>query len=475
MALLTADRPVAQVEGRRGWTRVELGAMAVSSLLGLLVFFFRLTTPSVINDEIIYRASAAQYVRGVFELNNEHPPLAKLLIGTSQQLFGGSVFADRFPGALLGFLTGLVVAATAWQVTRTPRAAIAAGALWWLLPIAPGIVHVHVARAAVLEGPMLFLIAAATLTATVALQRRGLPWWVLSGALAGLAASSKLTGAVAVVTLIPAAVALRRTPGRLLVHAVSAAGAFVVAFLLPYAPMGAQAPEVLQQAFTFQLQRAADGHLQTVAGTVYLFQPWWAPFWFQAQYLGWAALAALFVASVVGVVRTRRSGSSPAAVVLVAGVLLVCSSPIKLPQYQDLWAPAMCVLAGVALAPRLRGVVAAVVVVAFGVLAVAGATQLRSVAGESVQDYRAAGAFLEARVSDGEPITVWGDSGALALVVRGHPLPEPLPPDGRPVALVVDPTIADRRPDEDVAGWLARHGAAYDAFRFDRLTVYLRR
>ena len=138
MALLTADRPVAQVEGRRGWTTVELGAMAVSSLLGLFVFFFRLTTPSVVNDEIIYRASAAQYVRGVFELNNEHPPLAKLLIGASQQLFGDPVFADRFPGALLGFLTGLLVAATAWQVTRTPRATIAAGALWWLLPIAPG-------------------------------------------------------------------------------------------------------------------------------------------------------------------------------------------------------------------------------------------------------------------------------------------------------------------------------------------------
>jgi len=475
VALLTAARPVEQVEGRGGWSVVELGAMAASSLLGLFVFFFRLSTPSVINDEIIYRASAAQYVRGVFELNNEHPPLAKLLIGTSQQLFGGSVFADRFPGALLGFLTGLLVAATAWEVTRAPRAAIAAGALWWLLPIAPGIVHLHVARAAVLEGPMLFFLAAATLTATVALRRGGRHWWVLSGALAGLAASSKLTGAVAVVALLPAAMALRGTPRRLLVRSTAAAGAFVVAFLLPYAPMGTQAPAVLQQAFTFQLQHAADGHLQTVAGTVYRFQPWWTPFWIQAQYLGWAALVALFVAAVVGAVRTRHSGSWPAAVVLVTGVLLVCSAPIKLPQYQDLWAPALCVLGGVALAPRLRGALAAVVVVALGVLAVAGAAQLRAVAGEGVQDYRAAGAFLEARVADGSPITVWGDSAALALVVRGNPLPAPLPPDGRPVALVVDPTIADRRPGEDVPGWLAQHGAAYDAFRFDRLTVYLRR
>lgn len=461
------------------WGRRELLALAVSAALGAYVFFWRLTTPSLVNDEIIYRRAAAEYLRGVFELNQEHPPLAKLIIGVSHVLLGGTVFADRFAGALLGFLTGFLVAATAYVVARSARAAIVAGLLWWLLPIAPGIVHIHVARGVFLEGPMLFFLAASLLASTAAARDGRLRLWVAAGALAGLAASSKLTGVVAVAGLLPVALAYRHDLRRVLTGTAASAGAFVVAFLLPYLPMGAQAPGVLAQAFVFQLGHVDDGHPQIVAGTIYQHQPWWSPFWFQAQYLGWAALAALLLAAAVGVARTRRTETWPAVAVLGAGVLLVCSSPIKLPQYQDIWAPALCVLAGASLAPGVRAggrrLLPAALVGLFVVLAAAGATQLATVATEGVEDYRAAGTFLRDRVEPGTPITVWGDSGALAVVLQDNPLSEPLPPDGRPVALVVDPTIADRRPNEDVAGWLAEHGAAYDAHEFQRLTVYLRR
>jgi 4-amino-4-deoxy-L-arabinose transferase-like glycosyltransferase len=481
VALLTEARPAASgaVPPDDAWGRSERVALAVSAALGLFVFFWRLTTPSVVNDETIYRAASAQYVRGVFALNDEHPPLAKLIIGASHVLLGGGVFADRFAGALLGFATGLLVVATTYQVARSARAAVVGGLLWWLLPIAPGIVHVHVARMVTLEGPMLFFLAAATLAATVTARDPRLRWWLATGALAGLATSSKLTGVVAVAALLPVAVQQRHALARTAGHAAAAAAAFAAAFLLPYAVMGSQAPGVLRETFVFQLGHAADGHPQTVAGTIYLFQPWWAPFWFWAQYLGWPALVALVVLAVLGVLLLRRRPAVwPAAAVLAAAVLLVCSSPIKLPQYQDVWMPALCVLAGAAVAPALRhgarGLRAGVLVLLVP-LAVAGAVQLASVATEGVEDYRAAGAFLNARVPPGEPITVWGDAAALGIVVTQNPLPEPLPPDGRPIALVVDPTIADRRPNEDVDGWLARHGEAYEAFRFQRLTVYVRR
>lgn len=481
MTLLTSDTAVGdpRAAAESGWGGREKAALGVSALLGLFVFFWRLTTPSVVNDEIIYRAAAAQYVRGEFTLNPEHPPLAKLLIGVSHVLLGGGVFADRFAGALLGFLTGLLVSATAYLVVRSARAAVAAGLLWWLLPLAPGIFHIHVARAVTLEGPMLFFLAAATLAATAAARDPRLRWWLVSGGLAGLATSSKLTGVVAVAALLPVALQQRRELARTVRSAAGAAGMFVLAFLLPYAPMGEQAPSVLRETFVFQLGHAGDGHPQTVAGTVYEHPPWWSPFWFQAQYLGWPALVALLVLAAAAIVLLRRHRELwPAVAVLGAGLLLVCSSPIKLPQYQDVWAPALCVLAGAAVTtglrrgPAVRRIAALILVVP---LAVAGAVQLVDVATEHVEDYRAAGAFLDDRVPQGVPITVWGDASALRLVLPDNPLPEPLPPDGRPAALVVDPTIADRRPNEDVEGWLARYGGEYDAHEFQRLTVYLRR
>lgn len=469
------QRPAA----RASWTPAYVAGLVASAALGAFVFFWRLTTPSVVNDELIYRAAAAQYVRGVFELNLEHPPLAKLLIGVSHVLLGGTVFADRFAGALLGFLTGFLVAATAYVVARSARAAVAAGLLWWLLPVAPGIVHIHLARGTFLEGPMLFFLAASVLAATVAARDGRLRLWVLAGALAGLAAACKLTGVVAVAGLLPVAAVYRHDVRRVVTGTAAAAGAFAVAFLLPYIPMARQAPQALEYAFSFQLRHAADGHPQLVAGTIYQHQPWWSPFWFQAQYLGWAALVALLVAAAIGVARTRRPETWPAVAVLTAGMLLVASSPIKLPQYQAIWAPVLCVLAGAALAGGLRSdgrrLLPAAAAVLFVVLAGAGASQLRDVATESVQDYRAAGLFLRDRVEPGTPITVWGDSGALGVVLEDNPLPEPLPPDGRPAALVVDPTIADRRPNEDVQGWLEKHADAYEAHRFQRLTVYLRR
>lgn len=481
MALLTPACAVARAPHRPGrpWDRGEVAGLALSAALGAFVFFWRLTTPSVVNDELVYRRAAAQYVRGVFEVNTEHPPLAKLVVGVSHLLLGGTVFADRFAGALLGFATGFVVVATAYRLVGSPRVAVAAGLLWWLLPVSPGITHVHVARSVYLDGPMLFFLAASTLAATAAVRDGRIRLWVAAGALAGLAASCKLTGVVAIAALLPVALAHRHQPWRVATGVAASAGAFVVAFLLPYLPMGSQAPSVLARAFVFQLAHAGAGHGQMVAGTIYEHPPWWAPFWFQAQYLGWPALAALLLAVGIGVVRAQRVEVWPAVAVLGAGVLLVCTAPIKLPQYHVIWVPALCVLAACALAPGVRRsgsrLLPAALLVVFTPLAVAGGAQIARVATESVQDYRAAGLFLRDRVEPGAPVTVWGDRGALGVVLTDNPLPEPLPPDGRPVALVVDPTIADRRPEENVDAWLARHAAEYDAHRFQRLTVYLRR
>ena len=482
MTALTSRRPAAPASSGRASAPASwrwLVALVVSAGAGAFVFFWRLSTPSVISDEFIYRQAAAEYVRGSFETNLEHPPLAKLLIGVGHVLLGGTVFADRFVSALLGFLTGFLLAGAAYQLTRSARAAVAAGLLWWLLPLAPGVVQLHVARGTFLEGPMLFFLSASLLAATTAARSPRLRWIVAAAALGGLAASCKLTGAVAVVGLLPVLALLRHDLRRLAVATGAAGAAAVTGLLLPYAPFGSDGPSALAYAVTYQLDHAADGHLQIVAGRLYEYQPWWSPFWHQAQYLGWPALVALVVAAGIGVGRVRRPEVLPAVAVLAAAVLVVCTTPIKLPQYPAVLTPVLCLLAGAALVPGVRRgagrALPVLLVVVFGVLAVAGARQLADVADEGIEDYRAAGIFLRERVDPGVPITVWGSSRALSVELPANPLPEPLPPDGRPVALVVDPTISDRRPNEDVPAWLAAHGDEYEVHRFQRVTVYLRR
>lgn len=465
-------------------TRPQLLAATAAAVVGVLAFFPHLTTPSVVNDELVYRQAGVEYVRGIWTRNDEHPPLAKELIGLSHYVFGGfgsPVLADRLIGAILGFLTGAVLLATALVITRRWAPAVTAGLLWWALPLAPGIVRDHVARIATLEGPLLFFLSSALLAWAVAADTRRRRWLVAAAFVSGLAGACKLTGLGALAGIVPLLVLHRRQLPRAVTDAALGVVAAAVGFLLPYLPMGSQAPGVLRTAFAFQFAHADRGHLQEVAGHIYAHPPWWAEFWFQAQYLTWPAVIALYLLAVIGLVRWRCSPASwSVAAVLVVGLLANTVSPLKLPQYHDILVPELVVLAGCTMAivarrrstPRAR-TASAVVLVCLLVLAVRGVGHVAAVVSEQPEDYAAATDYLRQHLRPGERITVWGDTPAVREALPGASISSKLPAGGTPDVLITDPTITNRRPDEDVQEWVSQHGRDYRELRFERLHVFV--
>lgn len=438
--------------------------------VGVFVFTWRLGVESSVGDELVYRDAGAQYVDGVFTYNLEHPPLAKYLVGLGHLAFGGTLVADRLPSALLGILTGGVLFAITRRIAG-PRAGLLAALLWYVLPLHPGVVEAHVGRQATLEMPLLFFVACALWAAQALLDRATWWRWAWLGVAVGAATATKLTGAsVAVVTL-----ALlwrhRATPGRALGGAVLAGSVAVAVFLATYLPFGAEGPDAVRTVVQWQLDHAGRGAVQHVAGVNHAFPPWWSAWWFQARYLTWAGVVALWGLAMLGVVAARRAGIV-VATALAGFTLALVASPLKLPQYHDVWMPPLLVGAAVALHRLVTGSLGSRVAAAAAglvLLALAGQQGL-NVATTAPADYRLVGAELR-RLSAGSVVVSWADTGALQryapdLVYVGGTVP-----DCTAAALVVDATIADRIPGADAAEWAAQCGASPRGFQ--RMQVLL--
>jgi 4-amino-4-deoxy-L-arabinose transferase-like glycosyltransferase len=90
--------------------RIWFPASAVFlSVWGLYVAFWNITSRPIVSDESIYTSAGFAYVNGEFELNREHPPTAKYIIGLFQLAFGPGLESARLAAATIGVLTGLVI------------------------------------------------------------------------------------------------------------------------------------------------------------------------------------------------------------------------------------------------------------------------------------------------------------------------------------------------------------------------------
>ncbi|MEZ0494502.1 ArnT family glycosyltransferase [Kineococcus sp. TBRC 1896] len=431
-------------------------------LVGAFVFLWRLGVESSTGDELVYRDAGTAYVHGNFQANLEHPPLAKFLIGLGHLAFGGSLTADRLPSALMGLATGGVLFCIARRIAG-PRAGLVAMLLWYVLPLHPGVVEAHVGRQATLEMPLLFFTSCAVWAAQVVAARPVWWRWAVFGAAVGAATATKLTGASVAVVVLATWAAHPRRVGRVLLAGVSA----VAVFLATYLPFDTEAPEAVRTVVQWQLDHAGRGAVQHVAGQNYAFPPWWSAWWFQSRYLGWAALAALWLGALLGAALVRRVSTAVVATAVVGFTVAVVASPLKLPQYHDVLAPPLVVLATVGLtrlAASRAWPVAAVLAVP---LLVAGVGQLATVATTRTADYALLAPQLRA-LPPGTTVVSWADTGTLQ---RAAPQVTVIGPGAVEcsAALVVDPTIANRIPGADLDQWLRQCGGTVE--RFDRLSL----
>ena len=422
-----------------------LAALAVG-VGGAIVLFANLPVGTLGVDEPLYISVGWDYVNGEASRNLEHPYLAKQLIGLSQSVFGRTLLGARLAGSVLAGLTALVVFEVGRRVAGRWTGLLAA-ALFLLLPQAPGTNVVRLDRVAALDTAMSAFLALSLLLAVVAVQRRSAVALVAAAAAAGLAASAKLPGAVAVVPVALAVLALRAEARRTVWLAATVLAA-PLAFWLPYAAQGDARLAGLRYAFAFQAQHAADGHPQLVAGTVHVHAPWWSHWWWQQDYLGVPATLVLWTAALVAVVSLARrtAPADPSASVLVlallaASIAVVLVSPLRLPHYHLVWSVALAVVAasGLAATTARHRLVAGLLAAP---LALSAAVNVERAATLEASDYGRLPRVLAQAGVDRGPVLVWGSSA-----IAQHYLPPSLPltdDPARAVAIVIDPVVADR-------------------------------
>lgn len=476
-----------------GSARTEALRLGAVAAVGAFVAFWRLGVLGWGVDEIVYAEAGRAYARGDFSLNRGHGWLSKELIGLSTRLIGDGEIGVRLPGAVLGFLTGFVLYALARRLGG-PRAALVAGALWWLLPQAPGVHPVRLDRYGTLEPAMTFFAVAALYAAWRWGERGDWRWGVAAAGCLGLSASAKFTGALFAPAVALPLLWMPVAWSRRALQAGVAAVAGVVGVVLPYLADGLSGVGALVEGIELQFANNSQGHLQLVAGTVYQKPPWWSHLWWQAQYLGWPATVALWALTVVGLGaawRSRALASSgwPLAVFLSAALVFpalpLLTSPRKLPHYHLVLIPLLAVAAGLAAASWLFtrnkwrnppliawgnvGAVACLVP-----LGIAAAVQVVRVATLQPDAYRIAAARLEAAGLAGEDVLVFGYGDVLKAEVPTVRIVPGVPAE-LPEALVVDPVWRDRFRDSDIDRYVTSVAPEYDRSRAGRLTLYVRR
>jgi len=474
--------------------------LACVACLGVFLAFWHLGVASWNTDELVYARAGLAYVHGHFGANQEHPFLAKDIMGLSQLVMGAGQVAARVPAALAGLLTGVVL----WDFTRRLSGwwtALVALALWLLLPHAAWFVGYQLDVADLARYGMLDVITALFMMTAVAM---GWKWavsgswrWALgTGAAVGLAAASKAPGVLVLPVVLVAGVAGMAATGRWPRAIFQGAATSLVAtatVLATYLPAGpAQAAAAISYMWRFQSAHGAAGHPVIVASTLYRHPPWWSHLYWQTQNYGVAVTAIGALAILAAVVLGHRPiHFYLLAAAVVPWAYLSFLVGFALPHYYYLYQAPLAVLVAMGLtellhrAHGLRTVTGrgALTAVGFGGLTLlalpfAALTErfIATVATLQPSDYAAAAQIISNRPESDGTVAVAGYSNVEAAYLPRHSVIDARVLTGPVTAILVDPLVT--RSLFHYAGldtYLARHSSQMTTQHVDRLTLYLTR
>jgi 4-amino-4-deoxy-L-arabinose transferase-like glycosyltransferase len=309
-------------------------------LLAAYTAFFRLGLEDWHADEPTYRKAGLAYVRdGNFNPNQEHPFLAKYILGVTQIVSGSSeAGAVRIPAATATLLTGLVLFAFARRVAGY-WAGVLALALWTISPLT-----LDFGRDATLE---IFLIFFSTLALYLGWRwAESGSWWFAGfcGIAVGLATASKLVGILFLPAILLVGLLKIGLSRRLVFQGMLVGLAAVATVLATYAPAWSEAPSAIQYMFEKQSRHNARGHWVEINGVTYKFSPWWAYLWWQWELYGTLASLSLGVAVVIALLRRRALELYLLVAALVPFLVLSFYVQVRLSHYFGAWQPPLILL-----------------------------------------------------------------------------------------------------------------------------------
>jgi len=260
-----------------------LASLLILSVISLALYFRldRLDEPGFTCDEITYVQAGLQLLKGNYEYNYEHPPLAKYLIGTSVHLLGVSEWASRLPVALMGFLTCILTFIIGYNLYGFAEALIA------FLILATCTYHIAHSRVATLDVPLSMMYALTVYLFWLGLRRR--KYMLLSGIALGLAIGTKYPGVYLVPLMLLYLLLMPLVYGRqderislrkLLKNWLGALFIGFITFIIiaPYyfLPLGrGGGPLLLLRSLIFNIHHLSVGHLNFFMGSVTVSPPPW--------------------------------------------------------------------------------------------------------------------------------------------------------------------------------------------------------
>ncbi len=445
---------------------VDHRALRAAVLLAVLLLaaytsFFRLGVEDWHADEPTYRQAGLKYVQdGNFSINQEHPFLAKYILGITQIVSGSSeAGVVRIPAATATLLTGLVLFAFARRVAGYWSGVLAL-ALWTISPLT-----LDFGRDATLD---IFLIFFSTLALYLGWRwAEGGSWWFAGfcGVAVGLAIASKLTGilflpAILLVGLRKIGLSRRLVFQGLLIGLAAAATA-----LGTYAPAWSEAPAAIRYMFEFQSQHNAKGHWVKINGVIYDFPPWWAYLRWQWELYGTLASLSLGVAVVVALVRRRALELYLLTAALIPFLVLSFYVQVKLSHYVGAWQPPLILLLAIVAGKLARQGSTRTQRIIVGIFAVSllapffylGIQTLQAVSQIQPGPHSAVAEHLKETGHDRGPILVRGTGGVIqSYLPESQVLRKPDDAQGAEIeAVIVDSNTSERKPNRSVESYLA--------------------
>ncbi len=411
--------------------RVFAGSLTATWLVGVFLSLYRLGFAGWGTDERIYVDSGRQYLAGNFAANPEHPPLVKYILGITQWVGGSNATAVRLPGAVCGLLTGLFLFLIARRLAGR-WAGLSVLAVWCLMPHPFG--DLRVERFALLEPYMVLFVVIAIWAGERWASTASWKWAIGAGVAAGLAASCKIPGALAIVVVASIGLCIATKDARFVEQIGAIIAVAVAVFLATYLPFGGDISGTLSEMWVYQDRHSSNGHPIVIAGTVYAHPPWWASFWLFWSKGAIAAVAYGTLLALVPFVLSKRIAIPVLTFVAVWFVFFSFVATFVLRHYLYAVTPALALAGGLVLwklfTGEQRGMLTAGMITA-AMLATGSATAVRGVVETRQRPssepavYSSAAALIDRAGLSKARVAVYGSKPVAAAYLPGATITSP--------------------------------------------------